>query len=170
MPSNDKRMTGLRLAFAAFAGLAAIASLFITGDGMLRMQFDTAFHTGNVVPMVRHQAPVAQPVAATEDYWLGDVRRSGATQAAWNQDGHIDIGDRISLTMKGVKRILEVVAVEAGPAGLLASTGNGPSVGKAPVLVTLRDIGNNGRPIQLLLEGDQDLQGFVRVSERPHEL
>lgn len=147
-----------------------MASLLMTGDMMLRMQFDTAFTQANAPQTVRQSSEVVQPVAATEDYWLGDVRRSVATPAAWNRESHVAIGDRISLTIQGLNRELQVVAVDAVPTGLLKSGRTGAQFGKSPILVTLRAIGTNEPEIHLLLEGERDLQGYVRVSERAHEL
>lgn len=172
MPGTEKQTTGLRLALAATVGLAALASLFLTGDNLLRMQFDTAFETRSVATgdIERRAATSVQPVAASEDYWLGDLSRSRATPAAWNTGAHVAIGDRVTLTLKGVEQVLEIVAVKTGPAGIGDTAESEATFGKSTLLVTLRQVGASGKPIHLLLDGEDELRGFVRQAERPHEL
>ncbi|MBU1211079.1 MAG: hypothetical protein KJ587_07385 [Alphaproteobacteria bacterium] len=172
MPGTEKQTTGLRLALAATAALAALASLFMTGDNLLRMQFETAFETRNVAArdFERGAANRVQPVAASEDYWLGDLSTAGATPATWNASPQVAIGDRVKLTLKGVEQVLEIVAVKTGAAGIGGVAAGNGSFGKSTLIVTLHPVGAAGKPIHLLLDGEEELLGFVRQSDRPHEL
>ncbi|KUO63863.1 MAG: hypothetical protein APF80_00555 [Alphaproteobacteria bacterium BRH_c36] len=171
MPGTVKQTTGLRLALAATAGLAALASLFMSGDDLLRMQFETAFESRNVAArdLDRGGAKHDHPVAASEDYWLGDLSTSGATPATWNASPQVALGDRVKLTLKGVEQVLEIVAVKTG-AGIGGAAAGNASLGKSTLIVTLYPVGTVGKPIHLLLDGEEELLGFVRLSDRPREL
>ncbi|MBU2581214.1 MAG: hypothetical protein KJ622_05820 [Alphaproteobacteria bacterium] len=167
------RLTGFPFAIAAIATLAAMASLYATGDGLLRAEFGTAFADPNYTSTFkeRSQAQVSQPVAGSEDFWLGDARATNATPATWNVQGSLAIGNLISIAMNGVERTLEVVSVKEGPAGLLDTDVSTSGIRKSPLIVTLRPVGGQGRPVHLVIEAEEQLSGFIQVSRQPpHEL
>jgi len=158
-----------RLVLAAAIAIAAVASSFLTGDGLLRAQFDVAFEDRaltSVVSESRH-TPSVQLVAASEDYWLGHASKTRATLASWGTDQPVSVGDLITLTTEGVKRALEVVSVKQLPPGALAtSAADGSSV-----LVTLRPAEQApGRAIHLLLDGTDELSPLASLFERAREL
>ena len=158
-----------RLLLAAAIAIAAVASSFLTGDGLLRAQFDVAFEDRaltSVVSESRH-TPSVQLVAASEDYWLGHASKTRATLASWGADQPVSVGDLITLTTEGVKRALEVVSVKQLPPGALAtSAADGSSV-----LVTLRPAEQApGRAIHLLLDGTEELSPLASLFERAREL
>lgn len=172
MSPTDNRFSGFPLVVAATAGLAVMASMFATGDDWLRSEFDVTLSNANHAAgkMDRPTSIASHPVAATEDYWLGDVRRNHVTPASWNAQDSIAIGERITLTLKGVEQVLEVVAVKTGPAALLDAGSASAGAAARPLLVTLRLVGKEARPVHLILEGKEDLGRFMRNSDRPHEL
>lgn len=171
MASTKRTQTPMnlsRLFFAASIALAAGGSLFLTGDGLLRAQFGVAFEDHDTSNMVsRSDATNAvQPVAAGEDYWLGDASDTRATLASWGTDNQVRIGDRITLTTAGVKRALEVVSVRTIPPGTLA-----PGSNDNPVMVTLRPVEDTGgRVMHLLIDGNDELAPLASLFERAHEL
>lgn len=161
-----------RLVLAGVVGLAAIASILSIGDNALRTEFNTALSSNSFPSEARTHgtAPHQQQVAGSEDYWLGDASTSHATPAAWNREDSIAVGDRLALTMKDTETVLEVVSVKTGPAGLLNFAGSGAAHATLPLLVTLQPVGGNGRTLHLIVEGDDGLSGFTRVSQRAHDL
>lgn len=78
MSGTDKRKSAQRLVLAGVAAFAATASLLMTGDELLHAQFDDAFENRIVAAASRQGTPstTRQPVAASEDFWLGDARRA----------------------------------------------------------------------------------------------
>lgn len=172
MTSFDNRFAGFPLVIAAAAGMAVMASLFVTGDNWLRSEFDMALAntTQATGGFERSKPNTVLPLAATEDYWLGDVRRNHVTPASWNVDHAVAIGDRISLTINGVAQELEVVSLKTVPAELFDARTGSPGAAALPLLVTLHPVGKEGSPVHLILEGKDDLSRFMRTSDHPHEL
>ncbi|MCH9807024.1 MAG: hypothetical protein K0U74_04770 [Alphaproteobacteria bacterium] len=156
MPSLS--WTGLRkphlsLFLAAAFTLAAAASLAMTGDGLLRAQFESAFaDRSHPSKRVQHTAAnhTITPVAASESEWLGDARNTPATLASWN-DRAVAKGDFVTLSMRGIERRLKIVSLKELPSGSLPTASN---TAMRPVLVTLQPTDDvNARPIHMLLEG-----------------
>lgn len=162
-------MNRSRLAVAASIALVAVGSLFMTGDGLLRAQFGVAFedHGPTSVASTHEVTNAVQPVAASEEYWLGDASNTRATLASWGTDNQVRIGDRITLTTSGVERALEVISVRTMPPGLLHTSGSN----NHPVMVTLRPVEDTGgRVMHLLLDGKDELAPLASLFERAHEL
>ncbi len=162
MPSpiqTGTRKTRPSLFLAAAGTLAAVASLAMTGDGLLHTQFETAF-ANRTAPILANNTVDKNryanvPVAASEDYWLGDARNTPATLASWN-DRAVGVGDSVTLTMRGIERQLKIISLKELPAG---SIPNATGASERPVLVTLQPV-NDGtaRPIHMLLEGLADAE------------
>lgn len=158
-----------RLFLAASIAIAAVTSLFLTGDGLLRAQFGVAFkeHSTTSVVSGPSTAKAVQPVAASEEYWLGDASSTRATLASWGTDSTVRVGDQITLTTAGVERALQVVAVRPLPPGTLTT----PESEENSVLVTLRPLEDTaGRVIHLLLNGKDELAPLASVFQRAREL
>lgn len=158
-----------RLALAASIALAAVGSLFLTGDQLLRAQFGTAFkgYDSLGVASLPHSTDAVQPVAASEEYWLGDASETRATLASWGNDNQVRIGDRVTLTTSGVERALVVVSVRPIPPGTITA----PGTNDRPVIVTLRPEENTrGRVMHLLLDGNDELAPLASLFERGREL
>ncbi len=162
-----------RLFLAASIAIAAVASLSLTGDGLLRAQFGVAFEdhgTTSIFSSVASRpdtATAVQPVAASEEYWLGDASSTRATLASWGADNPVRVGDQITLTTAGVERALKVVSVKPLPPGTLTT----PASEKNSVLVTLRPVEDTaGRVIHLLLDGKDELAPLASLFHRAQEL
>ena len=158
-----------RLFLAASIAIAAVTSLFLTGDGLLRAQFGVAFkeHSTTSVVSGPSTAKAVQPVAASEEYWLGDASNTRATLASWGTDSTVRVGDQITLATAGVERALQVIAVRPLPPGTLTT----PESEENSVLVTLRPLEDTaGRVIHLLLNGKDELTPLASVFQRAREL
>ncbi len=159
-----------RLFLAASIAIAAVTSLLLTGDGLLRAQFGVAFkeHSTTSVVSGPSTAKAVQPVAASEEYWLGDASSTRATLASWGTDSTVRVGDQITLTTAGVERALQVVAVRPLPPGTLTAPDESE---ENSVLVTLRPLEDTaGRVIHLLLNGEDELAPLASVFQRAREL
>lgn len=156
MPSLTRigmNKTSTSLLLAGACALAAVSSLNLTGDEQLRTQFDTAFSNHSAQTLAINTAKSANsvvPVAASEDYWLGDARKTRATLASWN-DRAVGLGDSVTLTMRGIQRQLKIVSLKELPVGSLPQA---TDASQKPVLVTLQPVDDSSaRPIHMLLEG-----------------
>ncbi len=171
--ANHKRthtqMNLPRLVLASSIALAAGASLFLTGDGLLRAQFGMAFEDHDATRVVSNlsSTKAIQPVAASEEYWLGDASDTRATLASWGPDKPMRVGDQITLMTAGVERALKVVSIRTIPPGTL----NAPRSNDNTVLVTLRPVEDRGdRLMHLLLDGKDELAPLAGLFDRAHEL
>lgn len=171
--ANQKRtqtpMNLSRLVFAASIALAAVGSLFLTGDGLLRAQFGVAFKNHDTISVASepHSTNAVQPVAASEEYWLGEASDTRATLASWGTDNQVRIGDQITLTTAGVERALVVLSIRAMPPGTLDDSGTNGKL----VIVTLRPVEDTrGRVMHLLIDGKDELAPLASLFERAHEL
>lgn len=170
MIRNETRKLAQRLALAGIASVSAILSVVITGDGLLRAQFDTAFDdqataTGGEEPA---RTAVQHPLAASEDYWLGDARRSPATPATWNTPSRLAIGARVTLTIGDSQEHLLVTGIKTLPRGVMPASAD--TLGKDNVLLTLRPLDHSGGSIHLLLDSDSALTPALRLSQHAQEL
>lgn len=171
---NRARTNRTFLCFALVGAVfgCALTALAITGETALLAQYQDAFaERGNrsLAIATRSSDPAAVPVAATEDYWLGDARDTPATLARFTGNEVLKRGDHLSLTIAGSVHRLEVVAVTAlTDAGVRAALGVKSLEAR---LVTLRDVDKPAAPdLRLLVDGQgKSLDADVRLS-RAHEL
>jgi hypothetical protein len=170
MIRNETRKLAQRLALAGVASASALLSVVMTGDGLLRAQFDTAFDDQATAAGGEKQirTAVQQPIAANEDYWLGDARRSPATPAIWNTPSRLAIGDGITLTMGASQQRLIVTGIKTLAAGAIQASAD--TLGKDHVLLTLRPLDHSGGSIHLLLDSDSALSPTLRLSQHAREL
>jgi hypothetical protein len=131
---------------AAVAGLAA-APFFASSESFLRSSFSTA--------LTRAEQPAkavasTAPVSGTEEYWLSEMRRDGIGPMTKT----VSVGDRITLSLGGDRRTLEVASVtDFAPQITEIDTSAKPS---RFVLVTARDVSDPAaRPVRFIMELEQ---------------
>lgn len=129
------------VALTAFCGAIVVAG---NSESLLRSSFDQAIRksAGNPVTQVSRI-----PVAGSEDFWLTALTSDGGQPVSKS----VTIGDRISMTLGGVEKSLEVASVtEFDPKTTEIDT-RARSV--RLVLVTARDTNDSrARPIRFVME------------------
>lgn len=133
------------LTLTAFGGV-----LFAAGnsENLLRSSFDQAIRKSA-------QAPVTQasriPVSGSEDFWLTALTRNGTNDGGQPVSKSVSIGDRISLTLSGLEKSLEVASVSEFDPKTTEIDTRTRSV--RLVLVTARDTSDSrARPIRFVME------------------
>ena len=137
------------VAGCALTCLAMAALLLSTSsETVLRNSFQTALSSVETKPQ---QLAKVAPLAGTEDYWLSAIRQDGGAPMTKT----VAIGDRISMSLGGELRNLEVSAVsEFAPGVIEVDTGKTPS---HFVLVTARDtLKAAAKPIRFVMEIEGD--------------
>ncbi len=123
-------VTGLTLG-AVFGASTALMS---SSEAMLRTSFSAALQGS--APVAAQRMAKAVPLSGSEDFWLSAIRQDGGAPVTKT----VSLGDRISLTLGGEQRDLEVAAVsEFQPKLTEIDTSSGPS---RFVLVTAKDARN----------------------------
>jgi len=169
----ERRYTAAGLAKFAVAisviSLSALGFLLANTDNALQSSFQTALmdrsnsasknFTTSAIRPVAHRS-----VAASEDFWLGHAARSGATPVAWTDA--LRIGDQVTVSTKGVERVLQVVRIDAFPVGITkVDTRTGPG---STSIVTAREVGKaDGLIMRFVMEtraGPLDPQVSVKAA------
>ena len=128
--SGAALVTGLALG-AVFGASTALMS---SSETMLRTSFSAALQGS--VPAAAQRMAKTVPLAGSEDFWLSAIRQDGGAPVTKT----VALGDRISLTLGGEQRDLEVAAVsEFQPKLTEIDTNSAPS---RFVLVTAKDARN----------------------------
>ncbi|MBS0232920.1 MAG: hypothetical protein JSR99_05490 [Proteobacteria bacterium] len=139
----------LGLTAGAALSVAAVGLLFASSETVLRSSFQTAINNRVGAPTKEVVASAAPPISGSEDFWLSAMR-DGTDPL----NKTVSVGDRISLTLGGVHRTLEVATVaDFAPQITQIDTSSGPS---RFVLVTARDVSDPAsRPIRFVMEIQQ---------------
>ncbi len=138
----------LGLTAGAALSVGAVALFFASSEAVLRSSFQTAINN-HASLSATDVATAAAPISGSEDFWLSAMR--DGTEPV---NKTIAVGDRISLTLAGVHRSLEVATVtEFSPQITQIDTSAAPS---HLVLVTARDPKDaSARPVRFVMEIDQ---------------
>ena len=133
------------VALTAFCGAMVVAG---NSENLLRSSFDRAIRKSA-------QATVTQasriPVSGSEDFWLTALTSDGTNDGGQPVSKSVTIGDRISMTLGGVEKSLEVASVSEFDPKTTEIDTRARSV--RLVLVTARDTNDSrARPIRFVME------------------
>lgn len=139
----------LGLTAGAALSVGAVALFFASSEAVLRSSFQTAINNHAGLSAADVATAAAAPISGSEDFWLSAMR--DGTEPV---NKTIAVGDRISLTLAGVHRSLEVATVaEFSPQITQIDTSAAPS---HLVLVTARDPKDaSARPVRFVMEIEQ---------------
>lgn len=169
--------TAVRIASPVALAAIAVCGIALASDRLLEHQFARAFQTesSNSAVAAVDASPELGPapaqsvqpsVAAGEEYWLGDARLTPTTKASWSASPEIRVGDRISVSLNGQARELEVVSVRETQADA-ASMG----LPEHQTIVTLRQVRNHlGPAVHLIIGADQRLVPIPGLTTTAREL
>ncbi len=147
--SASSRFSAGRL--CSVVALAAVGGALINAsnpENLLRSSFEQAIRQ-NVQTLVAQPATQAAriPVSGSEEFWLTALAHDGVQPVSKS----VSIGDRISMTLGGVEKSLEVSAVSEFDPKTTEIDTRARSV--RLVLVTARDTGDaRARPIRFVME------------------
>lgn len=141
---SNRSMAPIATGAAALVILGAGAFLTTNSETLLRTSFSTALGTP---PAAAQRIAKAPPISGSEDFWLSAMRAEGGAPITKT----VSVGDRISMSLGGTERTLEVAGVaEFTPKVTEIDTTQGPS---RFVLVTAKDSANAAaRPIRFVME------------------
>jgi hypothetical protein len=133
------------VALTAFCGAIAVAG---NSENILRSSFDQAIRKSA-------QTTVAQasriPVSGSEEFWLTALTSDGTNDGGHPVSKSVTIGDRISMTLGGVEKNLEVASVSEFDPKTTEIDTRARSV--RLVLVTARDTSDDrARPVRFVME------------------
>jgi hypothetical protein len=153
MTKQQLRPFWLGLSAGAMVATVAVALFFANSETVLRSSFTTALtraalHTKEIAS--------AAPISGSEEFWLAAMRRDRNAPVTKT----ISLGDKISLTLGGERRTLEVATVaDFAPQTTEIDTSAGPT---HFVLVTARDVNDaTARPVRFVMELEQGLAPLV---------
>jgi hypothetical protein len=131
--------------------LAAIGGTFVAAgnsENLMRSSFEQAIRNSAEIRTAQNSTPAARlPISGSEEFWLTALSHNGIQPVSKS----VTIGDRISMTLSGVERNLEVASVaEFDPKTTEIDTRARPV---RLVLVTARDVNDSrARPIRFVME------------------
>ena len=150
-----KRILGLSLSSVLMSGgaimaLAGTALFAASSENLLRSSFGSALHAA-ADTQSRVSAPKSVPMAGSEEFWLSAMRHDGPAPLTKT----VAVGDRITMTLSGVERQLEVANVaEFEPK--ITAVNTTPDATRF-VLITARDTRDaTARPIRFAVEIQPD--------------
>lgn len=133
------------LALTVFGGALMAAS---NSENLLRSSFEQAIRKSAEAPLAQASTQASHiPVSGSEDFWLTALAQDGVQPVSKS----VTIGDRISMTLGGVEKRLEVASVsEFDPTTTEIDT-RARSV--RLVLVTAHDANDSrARPVRFVME------------------
>ena len=133
---------------AGAGGALGVATLSLNSEALLRSSFSAALSSTPDTKVAIH-SPKTVPMAGSEEFWLSALNKDGS--AALSKT--VAIGDRITMTLGGVDRQMDVASVSTFEPKI--TTIDTASNSTHLVLVTARDSRDNGsRPVRFVMEID----------------
>lgn len=133
------------VALTAFCGAIVVAG---NSESLLRSSFDQAIRKSAEAPATQTSRI---PVSGSEDFWLTAFTNDRTNDGGQPVSKSVTIGDRISMTLGGVEKRLEVASVSEFDPKTTEIDTRARSV--RLVLVTARDSSDNrARPIRFVME------------------
>ncbi len=146
-------------------GFAALAGSWALSDRSFEQEIEAALAKQQTNTQTAAKQKTNTPIVGSEDYWLGRTQFSDTnTHPVVAKNGPFKLGDRVSISSNGTKRVLKVISISE--LNSPAATDKGHD--KMLLLVTLQDRSQGSLPgpiIRIVVDADDQTILGTQVSQ-----